>query len=352
MKNFLQIHLLTAYGPANLNRDDLGRPKTAMFGDTERLRISSQSLKRAWREAFKLEFEGQHGVRTKRLALEYFLKPLRAAGVSEKDAIKWSVLVAAQFGKPKKQDKQKPDQEAELETLVFVGPDEIRAIEDLAKTCATEKREPNADDLKLLRANPAAVDIGMFGRMLADKPEFNVEAAVQVSHAITVHPAEPEDDYFTAVDDLSREDETGSSHLGESGFGAGVFYIYICVSRKLLLDNLNGDAALASRAIDALVRTACTVAPTGKQNSFASRSRAFYAQAELGDGQPRQLSFAFLRDLSPNKEGLAASAIATMKKTQDGLDAVYGKTETREEFNSLEAKGTLDALSKFSVNDL
>jgi CRISPR system Cascade subunit CasC len=352
MNNFLQLHLLTAYGPANLNRDDLGRPKTAMFGDSERLRISSQSLKRAWREAFKPEFGGQHGFRTKRLAIEYFFKPLVANGVPEKDAINWANLVATQFGKPKKQDKQKIEQEAELETLVFIGPDEIQAIQALAKTCSTEKREPTADELKLLRKKSVAVDIGMFGRMLADNPESNVEAAVQVAHAITVHPAEPEDDYFTAVDDLSRSDETGSSHLGESGFGAGVFYIYICISRQLLLDNLSGDAKLTARAIEALVRTACTVAPTGKQNSFASRSRAFFAQAELGNSQPRQLSYAFLKDLGSNSEGMAASAIAALVSTQAGLDAVYGKTETREEFNSLQAKGTLDALTQFAVSDL
>ena len=352
MKNFLQLHCLVAYGPANLNRDDLGRPKTATFGDTTRLRISSQSLKRAWREAFKVDFAGEHGVRTKRLAISYFYDLLIAKGCDAKTAEGWAAKVAAQFGKPKKADAKNPLQQLEVETLVFVGPDEISAVEALADTCMKQKSEPTAEQLKLLRAKPAAVDIALFGRMLADAPEFNVEAAAQVAHAITVHPAEPEEDYFTAVDDLNRRDESGSSHIGEAGFGAGVFYLYICVSRDLLLDNLRGDKALAARAIRALIATACTVAPTGKQNSFASRSRAFFAQAELGDAQPRQLSVAFLKTPRGADGDLARDAIKALQGVQDGMDKVYGKSEERCTMNALDGAGTLEALLTFAVSDL
>jgi CRISPR system Cascade subunit CasC len=364
MSKFLQIHLLTAYSPSNLNRDDLGRPKTAMFGNTQRLRVSSQSLKRVWREAFKPSLDGEHGVRSKRAVIEYFYQPLLQAGVSEKDAFEYSKSLGPHFGKLKVEDekkaKDKTDAEKlkahlkniELETLVFLGNDELASLTALVKTLSSEKRAPKAEELRALRAKPKAADIAMFGRMLADSPEFNVEAAVQVAHAITVHTVEVEDDYFTAVDDLNRADESGSSHIGESGFGAGLFYSYICVDRDLLVENVSGDVALASKAIDGLLRAACTVSPTGKQNSHASRARALYAQAELGDAQPRQLSFAFLKPLDESNQDLAANTIKALEDSQSKMDAVYGKDEKRSQFNAVAGTGSLTELLTFATSNL
>jgi CRISPR system Cascade subunit CasC len=370
MKNFLQLHILTAYGPANLNRDDLGQPKTATFGGTQRLRVSSQSLKRAWRQAFKQQLDGAIGIRSKRVAIDFFFKPLVDQGIAPKTALEWASSVAGQFGTVKKADKKADKKPAkgdvrdvqgpELETLVFIGQEEKAAMVSLAATCASQNRAPTEAEIELLRAKPAAVDIALFGRMLAATPEFNVEAAAQVAHAITVHPAEAESDYFTAVDDLSRSDEQGSAHIGEGGFGAGVFYLYLCISRQLLMDNLSQDANLAKRGIRALVESACTVAPGGKQNSFASRSRAFYACAELGDGQPRQLSFAFLKDLGTPRQGMGNAAIEAMEQTLAGLDAVYGAPEARCVFNALAASdgekaptfGSLEALLAHSVQGM
>jgi len=334
MNKFLQLHLLTAYAPSNLNRDDLGRPKTANFGNSQRLRVSSQSLKRAWREAFKPELDGAFGIRSKRVVNDYFYEPLITAGVNEKDALTYAIALAPHFGKPKKAEKDKPKNAFELETLVFIGAEEIADMHALASTLAKEEREPKPEELRALRDKPAAADIAMFGRMLADSPEFNVDAAVQVAHAITVHTVEVEDDYFTAVDDLNRDDESGSSHLGETGFGAGLFYSYICVDRDLLVENLRGDIVLAAKAIAGLTRAACTISPTGKQNSFASRARALYAQAELGDAQPRQLSFAFLRPLDGDfNADLAEKAIDALENSQKGMDQVYGMGEERLSFN-------------------
>ena len=367
MSKFLQIHLLTAYAPCNLNRDDLGRPKTAMFGNTQRLRVSSQSLKRVWREAFKPSLDGEHGVRSKRAVIEYFYQPLLDAGVAANDAFDWASKLVPHFGKPKneKEDKSEKGKEKnpgdklksqlknlELETLVFLGTDEIASLTALVTTLAKEKRAPNDAELRALRQKPKAADIAMFGRMLASSPEFNVEAAVQVAHAITVHTVEVEDDYFTAVDDINDPDQSGSSHIGESGFGAGLFYSYICVDRDLLVENLSGDVALASKAIDGLLRAACTVSPTGKQNSHASRARALYAQAELGDAQPRQLSFAFLKPLDESNQDLAANAIKALEDSQEKMDAVYGKGESRVGFNAVAGQGTFAELLRFAFSDL
>ncbi|WP_457673070.1 type I-E CRISPR-associated protein Cas7/Cse4/CasC, partial [Thiolapillus sp.] len=275
MTTFIQLHLLTSYPPSNLNRDDLGRPKSAIVGGTERLRISSQSLKRAWRTSphFESALGAFKGIRTKRLGQEVFQRLLEK-GVKEKSAEKWASSIAAVFGKVKKENP------LEIEQLAHVSPEEWEAVMALVDRLADEDREPEKEELDLLREKPKAVDIALFGRMLASSPAFNVEAAAQVAHAITVNAVKIEDDFFTAVDDLNRhEEDAGAGHMGDAGFGSGIFYQYICINRDLLVENLQGDEALADQAIAALTEAAAKVAPTGKQNSFASRAYTSYLLA-------------------------------------------------------------------------
>jgi len=328
MSRFVQLHVLTAYPPANLNRDDTGRPKTALLGDALRLRISSQSLKRAWRTSDVFEAEvgqGHKGTRTKLLGTEIY-KLLTAQEVKEKPAREWSRLIAGQFGKLKADKKTDADDDLQIEQLAHISPEERTAVEALAAMCATRGSEPTADELKLLSKPRAAVDIAMFGRMLADTPAFNMEAAVQVAHAITVHKAAVEDDFFSAVDDLNQGlEDKGAGHIGERGYGAGLFYLYVCIDRALLLENLGGDTALCAQALKALVHSITQVAPTGMQNSFGSRARASYLLAEKGSQQPRSLVQAFLRPVKPWGErdmlGLAVDALA---QRRDNFDKVYG----------------------------
>lgn len=194
----------------------------------------------------------------------------------------------------------------------------------LAETLAEENREPKEEELELLRNKSQAVDIALFGRMLASSPAYNVEAAAQVAHALTVNRVIVEDDYFTAVDDLNtREEDAGSAHIGEASFGSGVFYSYICINRTLLVKNLQGDEDLANRAIRALVDAAAQVAPTGKQNSFASRARAMYLLAERGSQQPRQLSAAFLKPV--DDEDTVRVSVDRLETLRDNMDKTYGK---------------------------
>ncbi|HRP69669.1 MAG TPA: type I-E CRISPR-associated protein Cas7/Cse4/CasC, partial [Turneriella sp.] len=267
---FLQLHFLTSYPPSNLNRDDLGRPKTALMGGANRLRISSQSLKRAWRtsDVFSQALAQNRGVRTKNYGKEIFEK-LVNDGIKEKDAKTWAKAIAEVFGKLKAEKKDDPLLDLEIEQLAHFSVEEQAAIDTLVKKLIKDKRAPADDELKLLRKENSAADIAMFGRMLASEPAYNFEAAVQVAHAITVHKVAVEDDFFTAVDDLNRGDEDkGAGHMGDIEFGAGLFYLYICINRELLLKNLNGDKTLAENTIAALVEAVATVAPTGKQNSF------------------------------------------------------------------------------------
>ena len=184
MTKFIQLHALTVYAPSNLNRDDTGRPKTAKFGGAERLRISSQALKRAIRTSanFRERLAGNLGERTQRLG-DVISAHLKKSGVEDAKALEITRIVAGVFGKIE-DAKDKP--QTYIKQLAFISPEERIAALDLADKLAAEgadgvKKDELAD--KLLRRADTAADIAMFGRMLADNPDYNREAAVQVAHA-------------------------------------------------------------------------------------------------------------------------------------------------------------------------
>ncbi len=350
MKRFIQLHILTSYPPANLNRDDMGRPKTAKMGGVDRLRISSQSLKRSWRtsDLFKMAMNGHIGTRTKELGHDIYKKFINN-GVKEKSAKEWAQAIAGTFGKLKSVNKEKPEkmEELEIEQLAHISPEERQVIDELVDKLKAEKRTPKEDELKLLRHPETAVDIALFGRMLASSPAYNVEAACQVSHAISVHPVVIEDDYFTAVDDLNTgEEDMGAGHIGETGFAAALFYTYVCIDKELLVENLGSDIVLADKAIAALLEVTAKVAPEGKQNSFASRAYASYILVEKSDSQPRSLSVAFLKPIKG--ENFGEDAYKLLEKTYTNMDKVYELTGIeRKELNAFTGKGKISDLIKF-----
>jgi len=369
MSDFIQLHLLTSYPPANLNRDDLGRPKTAMMGGEIRLRISSQSLKRAWRtsEVMESALKGHQGVRTKLLGVEIY-KAIKRGGIKDKAAQDWAQKIAAVFGKLEAADKNAEEGEAadivladgssvpkalakslSIRQLAHVSPEERAAVDTLVAMLIERGSEPTAEELNLLRKQHTAVDIALFGRMLAEAPRYNMEAAAQVAHAISIHKVAIEDDFFTAVDDLNQGlEDVGAGHMGETEFAAGLFYLYLCIDKSLLIENLGGDLALADRALAALVEAAATVAPTGKQNSFGSRARASYILAERGDQQPRSLSVAFLKSVDGRKNGMLSDAIQALTTTRDNMDKVYGPcAEACVMLNAVEGTGSLRAILDF-----
>ena len=324
MSRFVQLHLLTSYPPANLNRDDLGRPKTAMMGGEPRLRVSSQSLKRAWRtsDVFAEGLKGHLGTRTKEMGVKVF-NVLQEKGIAQKDATVWAKAIAEQFGKSKKASSTNENQELEIEQLAHFSPEEEKAIADLVDQLVARNSGPKNQELDLLRKRHTAADIALFGRMLAAKPAYSSEAAAQVAHAISVHSVVVEDDYFTAVDDLNLTgDDSGAAHLGETEFAAGLFYLYLCIDKELLKENLSGDEELANQTLTALIEAAATVAPTGKQNSFASRARASYMLCETGNQQPRSLSVAFLKPVTMGN--MLITARKRLEDTITNMDQAYG----------------------------
>ncbi|WP_019577229.1 type I-E CRISPR-associated protein Cas7/Cse4/CasC [Curvibacter lanceolatus] len=340
MTRFVQLHLLISYPPANLNRDDSGQPKTARLGGVERLRVSSQSLKRAWRtsEIFQQQLAGSIGSRTKLLGVTAY-EQLLAAGVADKQAKDWAGQIAKVYGAVKK------DKPLEIEQLVHVAPEELGSLKALVNTLAQEKRAPTDDELDALLHTQSAVDIAMFGRMLAAKTEHNSDAAVQVAHAIGVHASAIEDDYFTAVDDLNLSDP-GAAHIGDSGFAAAVFYQYVCIDRDRLKQNLGNDEALTQKALRALTEAALKVGPSGKQNSYASRAYAHYALAEKGAQQPRALTLAYVKPV----QGVdyAQEAIGALQRVRDNMDKVYGPcADSRSEIDVLQGQGRVAELIDF-----
>lgn len=383
MTTFLQLHLLTSYPPACLNRDDLNRPKTAVMGGVHRLRISSQSLKRAWRMSvfFRESLSGNTGIRSKELGRRIrnalmtgiplkelvkstppVLKPDDV--VTEKQASEWAWVIASEYvdKKTKDKDEETGDEESpkkgkgkkkggkanvskdtlKSEQVVFYSRSEIDALDRLIEELRRTGKPPSFEQLKSIKVEKArdTVDLALFGRMLASSPDYNVEAACQVAHAITVHRAAVDDDFFTAVDDLNtREEDAGSAHMGEQGFGAGLFYIYVCIDRDLLIENLQGDDGLAEKAVRALVEAAAKVSPTGKQNSFASRACAYYILAEKGNRQPRSLSLAFMKPVPGGN--MLEEAVQALDAMRENLDKVYyeGKSLEDKKLLALPVKG-------------
>jgi CRISPR system Cascade subunit CasC len=406
MTNFIQLHALTVYAPSNLNRDDTGRPKTAKFGGAERLRISSQALKRAIRtsDAFQTRLKGKLGQRTARSG-EWFREELIGAGIDAGKATAIAKTLSSFIGKV--DEEKSTDTSIRNKELFFMAPEErahfssmiveiannsTLADELAASAGATDDEEGDDEaegekkkqkkekkpklskeakqrlsDLrkKVLVTVDTAADIAMFGRMVASAAEFNREAAVQVAHAITTHKVEVEDDFYTAVDDLKRPSEdAGAGFIGELGFGSGVFYIYACIDRDLLEKNLGGDKNLAATAIAGLIEGLATSSPTGKQASFASRSRASYLRVEKGTQQPRSLAAAFFKPVRVSDQAfdndLLKASIAAIEDGKTGLaaqmDAAYGKCFAGDPYvmrfiageNEGNA-GSLDGAIKFAV---
>lgn len=345
MKTMIEIHILQNFAPSNLNRDDTGAPKDAFFGGTRRARISSQCLKRAVRSHFKaLAAEGKvDGVntaeRTKRL-LELVVARLESMGhpaVEAREKVR-QALAAVKLT-VKEDDK--------TQYLLFLGHREIQAIaqvvhahwggialpeegSDTKKTGKGKKDAAKQADPALKKALEAvfdggrAMDIALFGRMLADMPEKNQDASCQVAHAISTHAVEREFDYYTAVDDLRPEDTVGADMIDTIEFNSACFYRYAVVDWAKLVENLRQDEALAALALRACLEGFITTEPTGKQNSFAAHNPPeFVAVTIRHDGAPRNLANAFEKAVR-GRDGLTAESSRRLVEKAIQLQEAYG----------------------------
>ena len=312
---FIELHLIQNFVPSNLNRDDTNNPKDCEFGGHRRARISSQAFKRAIRKepVFSKTTEVKNAERSGRMT-KPIVEKLVEAGKSEDDAkLVANEMVAAYYSKKEKMDDKKPDRTL---FLVYFAQSEIESLvktileqwDEALKTARDEK--PMAKFVKQLvddtKYRTSAPDIALFGRMLADKTELNVDAACQVAHAISTHRVNMEMDFYTAVDELqtAEEDEgAGAGMMGFTNFNSSCFYRYACIDFDQLVDNLGGDRDLARRTVEGFLRAAIDAIPTGKQNSFAAQNPTSLAVALVReDGKSWNLANAFEEPVRARRE--------------------------------------------------
>lgn len=339
----IEVHILQNFAPSNLNRDDTGAPKDCEFGGYRRARISSQCLKRAMRKHFREIplLSDQLGWRTKRLADEIVQKlEQKGKNPDESRAVVQTAMkgVGLSFGK-----------EQRTQYLLFLGKTEIENLADAcvrywaelsagavaaqqdqaAKKAKGKKEEKKSGKeaipaevrntfLQVLDGGKAA-DIGLFGRMLADLPDKNVDAACQVAHAISTHKVSVEFDYYTAIDDLKPDETPGADMIGTVEFNSACFYRYANVDLDQLVANLDDDEELARKTLEAFLRAAVEAIPTGKQNSMAAQNLPSLVMAVARNSGLCSLANAFVQPVRPDSEG------DLVRNSITALDAFWGK---------------------------
>lgn len=346
----IQIHMLQNYSPANLNRDDTGSPKDAVFGGVRRGRISSQCLKRSIRRSqiFKdaFESEGLLGSRT-RLLPDLIKTELESLDASAEE-------IAAMLGRiseigresAKSADNDGESQEsakdeeaatqAQTSQLIFVSRNELKPLakcllEIYRKMGAQAWKKAKMKDITrdLKPVLPRSVDIAMFGRMTTSSAFEDVQAAVQVAHAISTNALAQEFDYFTAVDDLSGE--SGAGMIGDVEFNSSTYYKYINIHWEQLLKNLGDDVAVARRAIQALILAAAMAHPSGKQNTFAAFNLPDLVLVEVSERNlPVSYANAFLKPArSSGDHTVMEVSIRQLEDYQDKLVQAYALDASR-----------------------
>lgn len=317
MTTYLELHALQSVPPSNLNRDDTGSPKTATYGGVLRARVSSQAWKRAIREDFNARLApDQVGTRTKQIVELLRDEILTQAPDLAEHADALAIAAFGAVGLKLTKPRGKSDANAELGYLIFFSAQQVRALAAAAIEAAAAsdpKKALQERKAKELVNSDHSIDLALFGRMVADVPDLNVDAACQVAHALGVHAVTPEDDYFTAVDDLKEQaQETGAGMIGTVQFNASTFYRYAAVNVEQLQVNL-GNPDAVRLALAEFVRSFVESMPSGKQNTFANGTRPEVVLVTVGTGQPTNLVGAFEDPVRPDGGYLkpAAEALAT-----------------------------------------
>jgi CRISPR system Cascade subunit CasC len=275
-RTIVDVHVLQTVPPSNLNRDDTGSPKTATFGGVRRARVSSQAWKRATRQAFgDLLDESDLGIRSKRV-VELLAERVRAIDPSldEASAITGAQAVLTEAGITVKEPRNKKGAPPEAGYLLFLSAQQIDALAGLAARSVASGEKIDKKAAQALVKDKNSIDLALFGRMVADVTDLNVDAACQVAHALSTHAVETEYDFFTAVDDhkaADADEDAGAGMIGTVEFNSSTLYRYATVDVDRLSENLR-DAEATERAMTAFLRAFVTSMPTGKQNTFANRT--------------------------------------------------------------------------------
>lgn len=357
-KKMLEISILKNYGPSNLNRDEGGNPKDCIFGGVLRGRISSQCLKRSIRKSdfFTNEIgDSLIGIRTVHMP-EYVADLLEKKGY-DKDVAK---IAAGWLAATGKKNEKKSDEDIEEENddkniglktkqIMFFSPEEIQSIasvtakviDEKGKDAKVLKKVKDASstieaELKKLDIKPTCVDMAMFGRMITSNAFKNVEASVQVAHAISTNKLEREFDFFTAVDDSPSGEEmqsAGSDMLGDTGFNSNCYYMYCAIDLDELQKNLSalGEKAesIARKAVIGFIKALAYANPSGKQNSFAAHALPGLLSVTLKNKKiPVNLADAFIKPAKfSHDKDLMQDSVEKITHHIDKLDKRFSETK-------------------------
>ncbi|MEV7980189.1 type I-E CRISPR-associated protein Cas7/Cse4/CasC [Streptomyces sp. NPDC086519] len=345
---FLDVHALQTVPPSNLNRDDTGAPKTAVYGGVPRARVSSQ----AWKRATRTHFADEHlldpselGVRTKKV-VEVVASRITAldASIDDETALRLADETVKAAGLKTEVPKRKADAAKEsgatpapeAKYLVFLSARQLDGLARLAVDGAGDitahlKDKQNKERVKEIADSRHSVDIALFGRMVADAADYNVDAAVQVAHAISVHRADTESDYYTAVDDENTDEETGAGMIGTVDFNSATLYRYAALSVHQLADNLGQGlredeprTEPVRRAVEAFVHSFAASLPTGKINTFGHHTLPDAVVVKLRTTRPISFVAAFEDPIRGDQGGHVREASDRLAAYVPDIERAYG----------------------------
>lgn len=370
---FIQVHTLTSYHATLLNRDDAGLAKRIPFGNATRLRVSSQCLKRHWREALKQHLDLSYGMRTRFFFKREVLRRLvEEQNVDETLANDLVRQLARAIIKSAGEGKEPLDDNLQMKQPVLFGLPEANYFVDLIVECAKEGK-PAEELQNRLNENKknftamlksagygdlfAGVEGALFGRFVTSDILSRSDASIHAAHSFTVHALDTEIDYFTVLDDLAMSEETGAAHAGDMELGAGVFYGYVVIDIPQLMSNFTGckredwrkqDETDVKNVIRDLIKSIATVSPGAKLGATAPHAYSDFLMLETGTQQPRSLANAFIKAI-PMTHDVMQSSIDEVNKYLKKLDGMYGQTvdarfiATTKEYTGEEATiGTLE----------
>ncbi|MDM8545407.1 type I-E CRISPR-associated protein Cas7/Cse4/CasC [Candidatus Venteria ishoeyi] len=275
--HIIEFHILQSFPVSCLNRDDVGSPKSAIVGGMPRARVSSQCWKRQVRLAMQ-DFGIKLAIRSKHITA-YVAKACLALGANEEQANTCGEAIAKAFSK---------------DTLHFFTDGEAQAFAQFAlerEFDATQIKDKEIQKLakKVLKPAVDGLDIALFGRMVAQAAELNIEAACSFAHAISTHKANSEVEFFTALDDLQDDEETGSAHMGSLEFNAATYYRYISLDLGQLYQTLDGQGL--DKAVAAFTKALFVAVPSARQTTQSAASPWEYANILVRKGQRLQAPF-------------------------------------------------------------
>lgn len=323
---YIDIHAIQTVPPSNINRDDTGSPKTAIFGGVRRARVSSQAWKRAIRRDFSEYLDEKDlGERTLFVAERIAQKLQEIRPDLADNAVDLSMQALKIAGIDTKKSAVKIGGEdtverAQTKYLLFLSRPQIQAVAELIANSSEGK--PTKKEMKKALSEGVSVDVALFGRMIADAADLNVDACCQVAHALSVHAVNTEFDYFTAVDDNAEKENSGAGMIGTVEYNSSTLYRYATLNARELIDVL-GSKDAAGKAIEAFLRSFITSMPTGKQNTFANRTLPDFVLVTVRKDQPINLVGAFADVITSTAER-SRIAVSKLLERERNIDQTYG----------------------------